>query len=260
MEDGIKGSKAYISVVCVATPAQGSKEVRWRIGFKTPAGALETHKQGLITVKLSAGTPNDDQIAELAALHDLLVINEVMGQARGGKGLIIHTSHGAIRKMALWHKQGRNKPFSNGALVPYGRFLFGRFADAEIVVSKDVSWIQQEINSPKLVSEINVKERLPDFVHAGNGLGLVEISTHAIERVCQRNNAWEYPEAWRFIVNQLRGTSMYLVTPEFAKMQRIKSSYANGDRWFNPAEGWIFAFSKDGDHQVLSTMMVAERD
>ncbi|MBF4991054.1 hypothetical protein [Methylophilus sp. QUAN] len=261
MEDGIKGSKAFMSVVCVATESPNTRLVRWRIGIKTPTGALETHKQGMITVALpSLEGSQGDQVAELAALHELLVLKEILGQARRGNGLIIHTSHGAIRKMTLWHKQGRSKPFSSGYLVPYGRYLFGRFADAEIAVSKDVSWVQDVITSPKLVTEITVKDRLPDFVHAGNGLGLVEITTHAIERVCQRNNGWDYPEAWRFIVNQLRGTSMYLITPELAKIQRIKSSYANGERWFNPAEGWVFAFSKEGDHQVLSTMMVAERD
>lgn len=261
MEEGIKGSKAFMSVVCVSTESPNTRQVRWRIGIKTLAGTLETHKQGMVTVTipLMEGAQGD-QVAELAVLHDLLVLKEILGQARRGNGLIIQTSHGAIRKMTLWHKQGRSKPFSSGYLVPYGRYLFGRFAEAEIEVSKDVSWIQEVINSPKRVSAISVNDRLPDFVHAGNGLGLVEITTHAIERVCQRNNGWDYPEAWRFITNQLRGTSMYLVTPEVAKIQRIKASYANGDRWYNPAEGWVFAFSKEGDHQVLSTMMVAERD
>lgn len=260
MEDGIKGGKAYISVVSTAGATATNRVVRYRIGFKTSTGVFETHKQGLLTVNLPSllDGVQGDQVAELGALHELLVIKQIMGHSRLGNSMIIQTSHGAIRKMTLWHKQGASKPFSSGYLVPYGRFLFGRFAEAEFVISKDVSWIAPEINSPNFMGEISVKDRLADLVFIPS-IGTIEISSHAIERVRQRNNAWNYHDSWRFIVNQLRGNSLRKITLELAKEYKLKASHANGDRWYNPVEGWIFAFGEDDGHFVLSTMMVAER-
>lgn len=290
--ENVRRVKALITVISGPGKTLDSRIVRWRIAQRLPDGKIQPGKQGAITVavpKHLVGTAAD-QVAELGALHDLLVNREVLGQGRGGNGLIIQVSHGAIRKLVLWYKQVCSLPiavrkaslgqksrglslaemdgevgngdvpqFGSAYLTPYGRFLFGRFADAEIVISKDIKWIDVVVPE-KLQSEIVLGRSLPDIIYATEQLGYVEIRTHAVERVAMRFNAMGYQQAWRFIVNQLTSNSLRLVTEEYARTHKLKSKYINGDRWHNPIENWIFVLAKENGLHLLVTMMVAEKE
>lgn len=293
MESGVKGNKALIAVVSCPGKTLGSRTVRWRLGVRTAEGKIVANKQGSVTVDIPnhfAGSNAGDQVAELAALHHLLVVHEVLGQARGGKNLIIHVSHGAIRKFALWFKQVANLPmnvrkaalkigeksigfdeaimngessksnvpiFAGGFLVPYGRFLFGRFADAELVVNKDIKWISPVL-TPKMETSMVLGKMLPDIVYASETLGYVEITTHAVERFAGRGVDVNYQTAWRNIVNQLTSNALRHVDQKYADTYRLSDSYVDKNCWHNPIGSWIFVMVKDGNYYQLVTVYGAK--
>lgn len=282
--------KALISVISCPGKTLATRIVRWRLGQRMLDGKVDTGKQGAITVDIPKNLVGNaaDQAAELAALHDLLVNREVLGQGRGGNGLIIQVSHGAIRKMVLWYKQvcglpiairkealgrkihgldlnemngevsmGDTPQFGSAYLTPYGRFLFGRFADADIVISKDIKWITP-IVKPSLDSSLVLGRDLPDIIYAGDPLGYVEITTHALERSARRKNGMSHQEAWRSVANQLKSGHLRRIDRTYANQYNLSLKFTSGIQYHSLNERMIYAFAPNGKGLRLNTILVEQ--
>jgi hypothetical protein len=284
MESGISGGKPFISVVARPGSSLDEFAVRWRLGWKLPDGKVYGGKQGIVKVSRGAGSPlrGFDDVAELAALHHLLVEREVLGEGRGGNGLFIFVSKGSIRKMMLWYKamcrlpisvrraslkagaksrgldiaalDGNTKVgdlpiFGNPHLVPYGRFLFGRFFDASIEVSKDVSWINAVVDESR-ITHVVVGKALTDVIFSPN-IGPVAITVHVIEQFAKRLNCMEYQDAWRAVSNMLRAGSLRVVKQE--SESQSQDGKARGVEWIHPETKITMVIGQDNGRHVLIT-------
>ena len=117
-------------------------EVYWANGVQN---------QGLLRVRVEQSCDDLDVVAELGALHHLLVIKSIFGSDRAGRSahlndtpdpgaedsdrLQLNVTSGQLRKLM----QQKSKKLH---LVPFALFLSTRFAGSNIVVKNDASWIK----------------------------------------------------------------------------------------------------------------------
>jgi hypothetical protein len=130
-----------------------------------------------IEVTIPENLEDDPAVAELAAMHQVLVVKGALGETRGGNGVRMVVSRGAVRKAA-------RRMTSKRYLVPLARFLSTRFAQAEIEVDHEGRWAEPGIcrtEAEKLIAS----KTLGDIVNLP-GLGPAEISHHVVGQIARR--------------------------------------------------------------------------
>jgi hypothetical protein len=146
--------------------------------------------QGIVRVTVTAQVPDLDVVAELSAIQYLLETLEVCGEKRTGKSLHLTASLGAVKKLS---KGKSDKP----DLYPYALFLRARFAEAEIVVSKDDDGISPE-KAGNHIYPITIAEPQLSAIAFFDGFK-AELTEHALSQYCQRYQNFSLSSAFRSI-------------------------------------------------------------
>ena len=133
---------------------------------------------------------DDPAVAELAAMHQALVVRQVLGEGRGGSRVKLTVSRGVIRKAA---RRATDKSY----LVPLARFLSTRYAQARLEVDHLGRWREAGIwRSP--IQEMEAACSLGTPISLP-GLGAAEVSHHVIEQLARRYQVDGLEQAWRLL-------------------------------------------------------------
>jgi hypothetical protein len=166
-----------------------------------------------IEVTIPESLEDDPAVAELAAMHQVLVVKGALGETRGGNGVRMVVSRGAVRKAA-------RRMTSKGYLVPLARFLSTRFAQAEIEVDHEGRWAEPGI-CRSAAEKLVASETLGDSVNLP-GLGPAEISHHVVGQIARRYQVDSDLGAWRLLTQacaQRRFREIIVSAEERARMQ-----------------------------------------
>jgi len=149
--------------------------------------ARQPGKGGVVRVSLpNNGWVQDKPIlAELAALHHLLEVEQVHGRGRLGNNIRIQTTFGAIRKALLkgaLKENGRGDTDKTHVAL-FSKFLATKYFEAEIEVLRHDKWRDEE---PKLRLDRDLVVTGVPTVTVGSIVGPLVVSRHALNRVVGR--------------------------------------------------------------------------
>lgn len=149
--------------------------------------ARQPGKGGVVRVSLpNNGWAQDKPIlAELAALHPLLEVEQVHGQGRLGNNIRIQTTFGAIRKALLkgaLKENGRGDTDKTHVAL-FSKFLATKYFEAEIEVLRPDKWRDEE---PKLRLDFDLVVTGVPTVTVDSIVGPLVVSRHALNRVVGR--------------------------------------------------------------------------
>ncbi len=196
--------------VFACKPDTDTVRVLWRIGNK-PVKA--------IAVTLRKPVSDGRTAAELAALHHLLLEQEVAGENRGSANLHIHCSRPATKKLL----RGKS---SKTDLIAYARGLRSRFPDLSVRVLP-------RHDLADAASEQTLTLDGPLEYTQDTAIAPVAIRRHAIERFMQRAHCASIEQARKAVVNML--TSNRLRKAELTPARRRGGII----RHKKPAELWV---------------------
>ncbi|ENO77571.1 plasmid-like protein [Thauera sp. 27] len=238
-----------LTVLARATDNADQFEVYWANGVQ---------KQGLLRVNVPSHGTDKDVIAELGALHHLLVVKGIFGQDRAGRaaqkqgaGIIhdedadrvqLHVTSGQIKKLM----QQKSKKLH---LSPYSFFLATRFAGSNISVSHDRQWIKPR--ALENVEEVTVGPALDDLMDVP-GVGLAAVSVHAIEQIQRRGNGLSLAEAWHQIRRVVRTLDYEVAVSDEKRRRDIDRHGYSGRYLYSTLTEWnvIVAPAKGLDRAV----------
>lgn len=238
-----------LTVLAQATDNPDVFQVFWANGIQ---------KQGLLKVHVTAGAADKDVIAELGALHHLLVVKAVFGQDRAGRAaqkqsvgstpdedadrLQLYVTSGQIKKLM---QQKSKKPHLN----PFAFFLATRFAGSNITVSQDRQWIKPR--ALENVEEITVGAALDDLMDVP-GVGLAAVSVHAIEQIQRRGNGLSLAEAWHQIRRVVRNLDYEVLVSEEKRRRDVDRHGFSGRYFYSTLTEWnvIVTPAKGHDRSV----------
>lgn len=189
-------------------------------------------KQGRFHVALPQNLPDREVIAELAAMHELLVVRAIFGEERAGNVLDLCVSSGAIKKLA---QRRSNKEH----LAPYANFLAIRFADARITVAQKCPWLKPraEQNVAKLTPSGGALEDELEL----RPFGRVALTRHAIDRFAIRsNNAESMADTWRALRLILSNRLEEVVLNEAQRREKLERHGVEGRIFHHRDSHWNF--------------------
>ena len=201
-------------------------------------------KQGLLKVHVTTGVADKDVIAELGALHHLLVVKAIFGHDRAGRAaqkqttapsqdedadrLQLNVTSGQIRKLM---QQKSKKPHLNA----FAFFLATRFAGSNITVSHDRQWIKPR--ALENVEEITIGAALDDLMDVP-GVGIAAVSVHAIEQIQRRGNGLSLAEAWHQIRRVVRNLDYEVVVSEEKRRRDVDRHGYSGRCLYSTLTEW----------------------
>lgn len=218
----------------------GSFTTHWQWCQSFVAGK-QPSKGGIVTLALNEKWVTDRKIlAELAAIHHLLCVEEVHGKGRMGTNIEIEVSFGAIRKALV---KGAIKDTDRGDtdkqhVALFSKFLATKFFEAVISVA---SHSKKTAIEPKVTTHYTIEIANVPSVHIQSPIGSVVISRHALNRVVGRVIAKDiapneddlmsvpdlkWTKAWRFLEKVLH-KSIEIEIPR-QERNRIVRKYGSG--------------------------------
>lgn len=215
-------------------------------------------KKGGLRVHLPANYKEPGLIAELCALrHLLLVVEPFNVRTIDGKGIEVHTSSGAIKKLAL-------RKSTKTEAMPYSRFLRIRLNELkhEVINKNDVL---PSLEEPGLVWEdlVVCEEQFHapyDPVDCGN-LGSLAITDHAIERYQERVESGSPKSPLRSLLRRLSHPGLkklHLPHEVLAHKSRKYGSHNDIEVWGHESSEIAFLLLNKPDHKVLVTTFIRE--
>ena len=218
----------------------GSFTTNWQ-WCQNAAPGKQPSKGGIVTLSLNQKWPADRKIlAELAAIHHLLCIEQVHGKGRMGGNIEIEVSFGAIRKALL---KGSIKDTDKGETDKHHVALFAKFLATKFFETKiSVAQASKQNNlEPKITANHFITVDDVPGVFIDSAIGKVIISRHALNRVVGRVVAKDvapdeddlinvpdskWTNAWRFLEKTLpKATQVEIPRKESA---RISKKYGAG--------------------------------
>lgn len=166
-------------------------QIHWKTGTKNG---------GVIKVEAPIISENIPLIAELCAIRHLLLRKNVLSCVpMSGKGISLHVSTGAIRKLMLGTS---NKTQA----IPYARFLYPRLDGIEIKTQRltlsDFPLSLATTNNESIDIVDSYFEQPYDLIE-GPAIGKVMVTAHAVEQYVNRCSAEVIKSPWKSLVNRL---------------------------------------------------------
>lgn len=230
-------------------PTTNLKEilVAWSIG---------SNKKGILRVSLPSLYTEAPLIAELCAIRHLLLTEAVFNvRTIDGKGIQIHSSSGAIKKLALGKSAKKEA-------APFARFLRVRLTELSYSVLRNNAFLP-EANDPEVTwGDLHVLEeqfQTPYEPVECGALGAVAITEHAIERYQERNDSGDMRSPLRSLLRRLNNENLVQL-PLSQEVIDYKNRKYGSD---NDIEVWghytsdvsFLLLNKDG-HKVLLTVFI----
>lgn len=222
-----------VTVLSLPADTADQRRVYWANGVQ---------RQGVMLVSGVDQFPqHPDGAAELAALHNLLVTRELHGSTQAGKNLVITASAPVIRKLFK----------ADAALSDYlrlSRFLRTRFAEAQIRLSSDSSWVkpraEERRSSLTIAASLDATAPLPMF-------GPVIVSEHALLRFCERSAAKDPHRAWAALTGVMQRASR-LVVPTADAQRTIDDEFGRqAVLLYDQLERWQIVLTPPLDQRSL---------
>jgi len=149
--------------------------------------ARQPGKGGVVRVSLQNSNWTQDRpiLAELAAIHLLLDVEQVHGRRRLGNHIRIQTTFGAIRKALLKGalKENGCGETSKTHVALFSKFLVTKYFETEIGVLRHDKWCDEE---PKLRLDFDLVVTKVPTVTVNSIVGPLVVSRHALNRVVGR--------------------------------------------------------------------------
>lgn len=225
-------------------------------------------RQGTLRVRVPESVADAAVVAELGALHHLLVRRAVFGDDRAGRPLSregiteeeldagrvqLKVTSGQIRKLM----QGASKKLH---LVPYAFFLSSRFYGSAVTVSTDKAWVKPRAHEH--VEEIAVSGALDDFQDVPS-IGKAALSQHALEQLRIRANGLDPSAAWQQLRRILITCSHEVHVDEAKRRRDVDRHGYSGRCLFSPQTGWNVVVTPpkgaDRDWPVIATVYYDRR-
>ncbi len=192
--------------------------------------------------------------AEAIAIRYLIGEMNIFNVNRTGINLKLVVSKGAIKKMVKNHT---NKT----ELYEYGYPLFTRYAEAELVVSKDKSWFpsQDEIGDIPTINGEALKgiEKIDT-----NSLGLIAVTRHAMERYAEHCGTIDMNTTWKNMnrrFNTVDGINQ-INLPSNVLMHKLKKYGEAPEIWKHPDNPLHYVFCNKSNYKLLVTVFNKDPD
>lgn len=206
--------------------------VVWAMGVAT---------QGRLLVHVPEDAQDRDALAELTALHHLLVTQAVIGDDRAGNALHLIVSSGAIKKLA----QRRSTKLH---LVPFANFLATRFAEATITVEQKATWLKPRAENR--IAEVALTADALDDELELRPFGRVALTRHALDQFGMRANNPESPsDTWRAIRLILSNRLEEIPVSEETAREKLERHGVEGRIFYHADSRWNFVVA-GGENQV----------
>lgn len=218
---------------------------------------------GIISVATSNSIPAHREIvlAEISALHHLLVVAEIAGRDRTGEELEVELSRKIIRK-AIKHQKNEYECY-----LSHLHWFRTRFSDAQLSVPKRNQADSHQIDShlasgldwgsrTMLLSEsIDIPTQpLKAPVHS-TSIGNVVISIHAVKQFQKRNNMQSAGRSWRKVRNMIANEEMIPSSIDESVLNQKARRWRRSDaHYFNCARSWQLVFLPEKTHWTLVTL------
>jgi hypothetical protein len=233
-----------LTTICRATEQQDTWTIFWRNGVQ---------KQGQIQVTVTTAVDDREIIAELSAIQWLLEHRSIFGVSQAGKGVCLTVSAGAIKKLARAAAKSsdlRESDLTKQHLFPYARYLGTRFVGMQVVVSKEDDWIKPRSESD--VSELTVDAPLPEILDI-RGIGLVELTAHALQQFAKRQGASDREEAWRLLRRVAESGLERVDHGDASRKDDAERNRDAGEVWVNKETKWAFVIVRTGSRIAAVT-------
>lgn len=194
---------------------------------------LKNDQHGCLQIELHTKEQKDQHIiAEMFAIHHLVVNREVCGNNRYGNNLVLAVSSGAIKKICLGKSTKTHLDAWSGTLKL-------RLRDADIKVINTRDWI----NKPPVTQEIIHIHTPPIETHFMHGVGQVALTEHVLDRFYERNLNSSYKNAMKKLIEMLADTGLQRVVLPDRVLLHKKMKYPNHHHtryFYNPRTNWQF--------------------
>lgn len=220
--------------------AAGMISVHWKTG---------THNGGVIRVIHQTTVEDPLLVAELCAIRHLLLRKQVFNRLpMSGKGLALHVSTGAIRKLMLGTSNKREA-------VPYARFLRPRFDEITIKPQRLSSEDFPLSAIPENCEELSTKD--PYFVGPydpieGPAIGKLTVSAHAVEQYEKRCPSETIHSPWKSLVKRLMHEELEQIELPENVIRHKERKYGKDNKveaWGHPNSLFGYLVVQDGDQQ-----------
>lgn len=194
---------------------------------------LKNDYHGCVQIKINAVEKRDRRImAELVAIHHLIVNREICGNNRYGNNLVLVVSAGAIRKICL----GKS---SKTHLEAWSGVLKVRLRDADIMVINTRDWLRKAVSEKEI---LHIDSPPTETFHM-HGLGEVTLTEHLLKRFHERNHNSSYKNAMAKLIEMIAEKHVFEVTlPQKIMLNKtLKHRNAQHIRYFyNTRTQWQF--------------------
>lgn len=202
--------------------SEGVVRVHWKTG---------TNRGGVLDIAHKAGMKEALVIAELCAIRHLLLRKQVFNRLpMSGKGLALHVSTGAIRKLFLGKSEKREA-------IPYARFMKPRFDEITITPHR-LSVDDFPLSTiPENQEELSIDD--PYFLDPydpieGPAIGQLVVSAHAVEQYEKRCPSEKIHSPWKSLVKRLMHEELEKIDLPEKVIQHKERKYGKD----NKVEAW----------------------
>jgi len=204
------------------------------------------NRKGALNIILASACSDKLAAAEAVAIRYLLSDQKVHGNNRTGSNLRLIVSKGALKKLS---RQATQKL----ELYEYGYPLMTRYSEAEILVSKDRSWLPDAgnlLDIPCVDGESMKGIEKMETCH----LGAIGVSRHALERYGQCCGTLDLNASWQNLNRRLKGRLDNIALPYKVLLHKLSKYGEAPEIWKHPDNPLHFLFVSQGDCKVLVTV------
>lgn len=244
-----------LTVLTRRTETPSSFEVVWANGLA---------HQGTLLVHVRHPDQDQEVAAEIGAIHHLLVRKAIFGSDRAGRAkskgdeadsiespsdrLQLRVSSGQVRKLMQGSSSKRH-------LFPLAFFLETRFGGANVMTTRDDSWIRPRASMH--VEEITVSGALDDEQDVPS-VGTAVLTRHALQQLQMRGNGMDAASAWHQMRHILRSLDAEIAVTEEKRRRDIERYGVSGRRLYSSFTGWsVVVTPPDGVDRQLPTIATA---
>jgi hypothetical protein len=209
-------------------------------------------RQSAVDVTLALSCQDPLAAAEAIAIRYLLGEVCIFNANRTGINLKLVVSKGALKKLA---RQATRK-FD---LYEYGHPLLTRYAEAEVAVSKDRSWFPGEDKLGEIPLIDGERRRGIEKLHS-DGMGLIAVTRHALERYAAHCGTLDRNTAWKNLHRRLKGRLDPIPLSAPVLRHKLKKYGEAPEVWKHPDNPLHYVFCHQSDHKLLVTVFNKDPD
>lgn len=217
------------------------------------------NRRKAIDVSLPLTCSDSFAAAEIVAIRYLLGDANIFNVNRTGINLKIVFSKGAIKKMIKNTAKKKTSPEKHD-LYDYGYPIYTRYSEADIEISKDKSWLPNQVELGDIPVINGEKLKGVEKIHT-DSLGVIAITRHAMERYGEHCGTVDMSTTWKNINRRFKsGTISQIILPPNVVLHKLKKYGAAPEVWKHPDNPLHYVFCNRLDHKLLVTVFNKDPD